>query len=672
MSDTPATPNPPLPREVAGYSITRMLGEGGMSVVYAAMQREPKRLVALKVLKGASFPPSALRRFKREVEILGKLRHPGIAQVYDAGTWDDGGGAKPYFVMEYIPGGRELTDFISERKLTMEQRLKLFVRVCAAVDHGHRRKIVHRDLKPGNILVDENGDVKIIDYGVARVSEVEVGSQQTMQTEAGRLVGTVQYMAPEQVDMAMQDIDGRCDVYALGILLYQIVTGVMPHELEGQPIFEAMRMIREDAAPSPRQLNPEVDRDLETIIYKALEKERARRYPRAGELGRDLVRYLKNEPIEARRAGLLYRARLLYRRHRIAAIASLVVLLVTVLAVGSVVLLPDWFSEQREAELKGEVLDARQRQAEAEAARDAAIDEAGPRQWIPATPYVLKGLNRRITGCLIGGTGATCCAITEASVGIWTLPDARRWPSGDTAELEPRHIASSRDGSVLVIAGRSELTCIDLVSGHEHRWTMPRPDPVAVAMSDDGTMIAISSSDFSVTLHAVDGTRMARTTSSSGAFTHLAFGTDAGGAHLAATSDEQLSIWRVDAGLELLRRDGIPQDVLSLVSSRDGGLVRLATAAGILVTCAVDAPNEAPGRTTLGDGVLQQAAFDSTGDALLLVEESSFEIWSIPALQSVTPTMPLPAEPGLFTLGPGGTVFAHADPTGLVTVTPLE
>ena len=668
MNDTSSTP---IPGDVAGYAITRMLGEGGMSVVYAAMQREPKRLVALKVLKGSNFPPSTLRRFKREVEILGKLRHPGIAQVYEAGTWDDGSGAKPYFVMEYIAGGRDLTDYITERSLTLEQRIKLFIRVCAAVDHGHRRKIVHRDLKPGNILVDENGDVKIIDYGVARVSEVEIGSQQTMQTEAGRLVGTVQYMAPEQVDMAMQDIDGRCDVYAMGILLYQIVTGVMPHELEGQPIFEAMRVIREDAAPSPRQLNSEVDRDLETIIYKALEKERSRRYAGAGELGKDLLRYLKNEPIKARRASLAYRSLLLYRRHRTVTIAAAAVLFVTIVAALTTIFLPDWLNSGREAELQSKVQDARQRQAMAEAQRDAAIQDAAPRRWIPTTPYVLKGLDGAIKACRIGPTGTTCCALTESSVGLWTLPDARRLSSGDTSDLAPRHLAYSRSGSVLAIAGRSEIICVDLDGGVEHRWTMPRPEPIAIAVSDDGTMLAISSDDFSVTLHRVDGTQVARTTSSRGAFTGLAFGSDEAGAFLAGASDGRVSIWRAVDGLAILRRVDTPEDLLAIVCSESTGVVRVVASTGLLISCPVDPAAGDIDRASVGDGGLLQASFDPTGDAILVVRESNFEVWSLDTMRPSTPSMPRPAEAGVYALGPGGSSVAHADSTGTVTMTPL-
>ena len=266
--------NHALPSEIAGYRIIKMLGEGGMSVVYAAMQSQPKRMVALKVLKGTSFPPSVLRRFKQEVEILGKLRHPGIARVYDAGTWDDGSGAKPYFVMENIPGGRELDVYLRERGGTIEQRVRLFVRVCAAINHGHQRKIVHRDLKPGNILVDEQGEPKVIDYGVARIRGQDRPADDAHRGRATCRDGAVH--GSEQVDMAMQDIDGRCDVYAAGVVLYLILTGEMPHSFDGQPIFEAMRVIREDSPVGLRALNSDIDRDLETIVLTCLEKERTR------------------------------------------------------------------------------------------------------------------------------------------------------------------------------------------------------------------------------------------------------------------------------------------------------------------------------------------------------------------------------------------------------------
>lgn len=670
MPSNPESPKHHLPSEVAGYSVTRMLGEGGMSVVYAAMQREPKRMVALKILKGSSFPPSALRRFKREIEILGKLRHPGIAQVYDAGTWDDGTGVKPYFVMEYIPGGRELMDYFEARDLSLEQRLKIFVRICAAVDHGHKRKIVHRDLKPGNILVDENGEVKVIDYGVARVSEVEVNSQ-TMHTEAGRLVGTVQYMAPEQVDMAMQDIDTRCDVYALGVLLYQVCTGSMPHDLDGQPIFEAMRTIREDAAPSPRQSNSEVDRDLETIIFKCLEKERGRRYSRAGELGRDLLRYLRSEPIEARRASLGYRVRLGLRRHRTVALSSVAVLLILMLAVVAIIFVPKWASTQREAALQSQIDSAQQGQARAEAERDDAMQEQAPRQWVPQQPYVLKGLDSRLKACVINATGTACCAITKSSIGIWTLPDARRWTGGDTGELDPDHIAYSRNGSVVAISGRSEMACFDTASGTSHRWELPKQNPVSLAVSDDGSMVALGFSDFSVSLYQIDGRRITRTTSSSGLITHLVFATDDQGPILAGVSDERLTLWRVGDRLKTQSRYSIPVGILDVALNPHTSLAYLVTDTGTLLTCPLSGDSLDVQRQTLVSAKVEQADFDAGGTHVLLVESGSISVWSLEQTQRETPLMPRGAA-GIYALGPGGTMFAHGSRLGVVTITPLN
>tara|TARA_B100001059_G_scaffold229238_1_gene261544 strand:- start:11750 stop:13762 length:2013 start_codon:yes stop_codon:yes gene_type:complete len=663
--------NPPIPSEIAGYSVTRMLGEGGMSVVYAAMQREPKRLVALKVLKGTSFPPISLRRFKREIEILGKLRHPGIAQVYDAGTWDDGGGMKPFFVMEYIPGACEFTDHMHKRDMTLEQRLKLFVRICAAVDHGHKRKIVHRDLKPGNILVDENGEVKIIDYGVARVSEVEV-SAETMHTEAGRLIGTVQYMAPEQVDMAMQDIDGRCDVYALGVLLYQTCTGSMPHALDGQPLFEAMRTIREDAAPSPRQLNSEVDRDLETIIFKCLEKERGRRYVRAGELGRDLLRYLRNEPIEARRASPTYRVRLFCRRHRTVVLSSVIVAAVLLIAALAILFVPQWVNQRREATLQSQVEAARQSQAKAEADRDLALQQEVQQPWVPRQPYGLGGLSGSIEACMFDASGGSFCAVTKNSVGVWSLPDGRRWTDGDTGALSPRHIAYAHDGSVLAIAGRNEIACFDLISGVSHRWDLPRRDPVSLAVSDDGRSIAIGSDDFSISLHTIDGTSIGRTTSTSGDITHLLFGGDDAGQYIVGVSDERMALWRIDG---TIRRDGdceIPTGVLSAGLNRATGTICLMTDSGTLIQCPLSLDPSGIRRRTLVSAKVVQADFDPRGGFVLVVEESALSVWSIETLQQRTPAMPRNLDPAIYSLGPGGTSFARAEESGSVKITPLQ
>jgi len=321
----PATPALSVPEQIGKYRVQRLLGSGGMATVFAALQDQPKRVVALKVMRPGSATPGLERRFRKEMEIMAKLRHPHIAQIFDAGTHDDGSGGMPYFVMEYIPDAMTITDFANARKIDVRDRVKLFVKVCAGAQHGHLQQIVHRDLKPGNILVDSNGEPKIIDYGVARATEIDLAGP-TQQTEAGKLVGTVAYMSPEQVEARPGTIDSGSDVYALGVVLFQLLTGRAPYGLQGVPLHEACRIIREEAPIKPSSIKPEIKGDLETVLLTALEKDRTRRYPDAGALGRDLLRWLADKPIKARRASSLYRLRLLARRNRTATIATLVVL----------------------------------------------------------------------------------------------------------------------------------------------------------------------------------------------------------------------------------------------------------------------------------------------------------------------------------------------------------
>ena len=657
-----------LPSEIAGYRIIKMLGEGGMSVVYAAMQSQPKRMVALKVLKGTSFPPSVLRRFKQEVEILGKLRHPGIAQVYDAGTWDDGSGAKPYFVMENIPGGRELDVYLRERGATIEQRVRLFVRVCAAINHGHQRKIVHRDLKPGNILVDEQGEPKVIDYGVARASEVKI-DQQTMHTEAGRLVGTVQYMAPEQVDMAMQDIDGRCDVYALGVVLYLILTGEMPHSFDGQPIFEAMRVIREDSPVGLRALNSDIDRDLETIVLTCLEKERTRRYKDAGELGKDLVRYLKHEPIAARRPSLLYRVSKLVRRHRTSVVSGLIVLLVVCGAGAMLLLRSGGLDADDAAAMQDSLANEQSLRLKAEAERDQA-KAATARDFRPQTPYILRGLDAPVTHLAVSDA-MSIAATTAESVTAWSLPDGRRTPAADTADLKPQFIEMSRDGRFLLIAGQREVSYVELETGRSYRWDLSRRRPTSVALSHDGGLIAMGFEDLSLNLFTPDGRQLDRVTSSSGAFSRLVFGPDD---LLAAATEDRVLIWRNRDGLQEIGRlnhgffSAVPAD---LVFTNEGGSLLLLSDSGVVSVYNIDASEEASMNRAVGMGELVSCSFDPDGTAVLAIEETTFYVIDLETYELLTPSMPLPESDVPYVLGPRASFIAHGSVDGGITVIPL-
>ena len=315
----------PIPDSIGSYDIKGVIGAGAMGVVYLARQSSPERDVAIKVMKSGVVSRKAMRRFEFEAQTLGRLQHPAIAQVYEANTWDDGDGARPFFAMEYVTSAKELGDFVQDNQLDTRDRLELFCAACEGVEYGHRRGVIHRDLKPGNILVDADGRPKIIDFGVARSTDSDMAVT-TLQTDMGALIGTLQYMSPEQCAADPHDIDVRSDVYALGVVLYELLTEGTPYDVSNQAIHEAVRIVREDPPTKPSTVNRVVTGDIETICLKALEKDRDRRYQSAQALEQDIERYLDGEPIAARRPTLTYQLKLMYRRHRAASVLSMALL----------------------------------------------------------------------------------------------------------------------------------------------------------------------------------------------------------------------------------------------------------------------------------------------------------------------------------------------------------
>ena len=316
----------PHPLSIGRYRILRLIGEGGMGTVYEAEQDHPRRIVALKVLKSALAAPELIRRFALESEALGRLQHPGVARIYEAGTADTDLGPQPYFAMEFIRG-RPLLEYANSARLDTRQRLELMIRISEAVDHAHQRGIIHRDLKPANILVDENGQPKILDFGVARIADADTNA--TRQTNFGDLLGTLAYMSPEQFLADPRALDARSDVYSLGVILYELLVGRRPYEL-GRQLPEAARTVREQDPTRLGGFGREYRGDLETIAAKALEKDKERRYASAADLAADLQRYLGHEAILAQPPTTIYQAHKFIRRHRTLVTAAAAVLIVLV------------------------------------------------------------------------------------------------------------------------------------------------------------------------------------------------------------------------------------------------------------------------------------------------------------------------------------------------------
>jgi serine/threonine protein kinase len=323
-----------------------------MGDVFEAEQESPRRRVAIKLMRSGLQSETMLRRFRREIEFLGRLSHPGVAQVYEAGVTNVGGVRVPYCVMEYVDG-IPLTAYAKERGLNVEAKLRLFAAICDVVQYAHQQGVIHRDLKPANILIQERGTAgsgeksltgtgaawgvgvgeampRILDFGIARAVDVDGGGGggggmggvpggasrgATLATEVGQIIGTVAYMSPEQIAGRGTEVDTRTDVYALGVILFELLTGTLPHRTDGMALLEAARVKQEE----PSRLST-ADRslrgDLETIASKALEVEKGRRYASASELGMDVRRYLASEVIAARPATVIYQLRKFAGRNR--------------------------------------------------------------------------------------------------------------------------------------------------------------------------------------------------------------------------------------------------------------------------------------------------------------------------------------------------------------------
>ncbi len=358
MLDPPAVPRPVAEgpgTRIGPYKLLQSIGEGGMGVVFMAEQESPvRRRVALKVIKPGMDSALVIARFEAERQALAILDHNNIAKVFDAGTTDTG---RPFFVMELVHGV-PITEYCDRNRLTTRERLELFMPVCQAIQHAHQKGIIHRDIKPSNVMVtlqDDRPVPKVIDFGVAKAIDQPL-TERTLFTHFGMMIGTPEYMSPEQSRMGGLDIDTRSDIYSLGVLLYELLTGSTPLEkerLRSAAFTEVLRRIREEEPPrpstrlgtteetasiaaqrgtEPAKLARLVRGELDWIVMKALEKDRTRRYESASGMARDIKRHLDGDPVEAGPPSALYRLNTFARKHRLALATAAAVIALLIFA----------------------------------------------------------------------------------------------------------------------------------------------------------------------------------------------------------------------------------------------------------------------------------------------------------------------------------------------------
>jgi WD40 repeat protein/Arc/MetJ family transcription regulator len=580
------------PGDVIGrYKLLEQIGEGGFGVVYMADQLEPvRRRVALKVIKLGMETRAVIARFEAERQALAMMDHPNIARVLDAGATDTG---RPYFVMELVKG-IPITEYCDHNDLSTRERLELFMQVCSAVQHAHQKAIIHRDLKPPNVLVtlhDGKPVPKIIDFGIAKAMDRPL-TDRTLFTAFRHFVGTPQYMSPEQATFSGLDIDTRADIYALGVLLYELLTGTTPFDakaLREAGYDEICRIIRETDPPKPstristmgekatevaehRQTEPAalgrlVRGDLDWIVMKALEKDRGRRYGTASAFAEDIARHLNDEPVLAGPPGAVYRMRKFMRRNQVKVIAGLLV--AASLAVGLTTASVAVIQAFRQ---RGRALAAYREREQAEERQHQAEQEAE----VQRLSAVAKGREAEEAGL----RAETERQAREAEAAArheeerWALlADANQFMNSDSYEEALGKLTDAAAVKHDHATGLAFGLLAGLYPDHPTAiWRSPG-EPCCVAFSPDGKVVASGGSDRAIVLWDVNtGQQLRRLMGHTGLVQDIAFSPD--GALLASagawSGDTTVRLWDVSTGIERRRFEGHAGPVMSVAFSPDG------------------------------------------------------------------------------------------------------
>jgi len=631
VSETILTPLRESPGTIIGrYKLLQHIGEGGFGVVYMAEQTEPiKRKVALKIIKLGMDTKQVIARFEAERQALALMEHPNIARVFDAGATETG---RPYFVMELVRGV-PITEYCDTENLSTQERLKLFLQVCHAVQHAHQKGIIHRDIKPTNVMItlhDGEPVPKIIDFGIAKATNREL-TDKTLFTEFRQFVGTPAYMSPEQAEMSGLDIDTRSDIYSLGVLLYELLTGTTPFDaahLRSAAFGEIQRIIREVEPPKPstrlstlaseprplgsgpsflaeiakhRRTDPSalsklIRGDLDWIVMKALEKNRTRRYDNANEFAKDVEHHLAHEPILAGRPGMANKLRKFVKRNRVAVTAGSLV--AAAIVVGLIVSTIGFVqaSRQRDRALIAEQEQSSERQR-AEAARNEAEQartaETKQRKLaVSERDHAIEAKQEARQQAYIANIAAASAALSANEIGTVrrrleaSPPEFRNWEweylSAETdVSLAVLHgheravllsVAFSPDGTRLASAAWDKTIRIwDAETGTQMTVLRGHDERVlSVAFSPDGSRLASASDDKTVRLwNAITGEELAVLKKHGDEVISVAFSPD--GMRLVSASDDMtVRVWDVSTGQQLIVLRGHEDEVWSVVFSPDG------------------------------------------------------------------------------------------------------